>query len=679
MTRGILKFLPNQPFAFYEPASQEECCNCDEGYCRLYQPGDIIKIEMQQRWGDYDTKPNIICARNFQDFTSSELATNPGFTGSAASWTLTNMAYGADDIGVVSSASPSGASQTIAITTGELYLVTIVVKSMTQGAVYVKVGGTFASNYVSSPGTYQFLVKAGAGSDLEYSSSALFSLDPDAVIDFIGVRQYSSYCWDFSNGAGYQFGFIIDEAGLTKTPGFAWTFYNRGTGVGLSTSRLFTGLYAFRIKIKNRTQGTFTINVGGSQFVFDENGEFTKFKLVPTGSEITEYKWDDEFDGTIEFIDCFPLYSPFSGDGFVMQMVDMAGNFMGSLVPYLSYEEDFVFVYASMDSINFGANPYGCYKIQVADPLSSDAYLNQLPQGDFADASLWTVPGGGGITINDTTIPDRVGKLFVSVTGTISTNVTLNDGELYYLWLNRVQNTAPYTVQIKYGGVVLSTTPGYGSALGFIVSAPANDLLEITITGLTSNTLFEEALIYKDYSSHTDYDFESSCISYKEIHECTKVIIAYSPGRQLGFYFPTQLAPIPINDYISTVFDLRQRLKVLSFNPSYPTGQDILVQSDGNDELTFASRKKFKILHFDSVDETMHDCISAMRLCSYFFIYPSSGIGSPAIPEYDAQYRYVAKKEDYVPENDKDGRRNLTQSRIEVSLKNNNIFFTKEV
>lgn len=685
MRRSILEFIPNQPFSFHDvtEAALADSCGCQEGYALKYQPGDPMLIQFRQRWGDYDTKPNIACQPNFNELLINDLLTNGSFTGGASGWTISDVQVvplnDALDVNIGSVGSPTVVSQPLANTLGNQYLVTLEIRDYVMGSVRPTIGATAGSNTNLNGIKQQIITGDGVnGFTLDFSVDSIFTLDNISVYDL------TNSCW-VMDGIWIGKGYFNPSGGFTKIPNTgALTMYNTGTGLSaFPFGLLFNGMYAFKVKIKNRTQGKFTIKFGITEYTFEENGEFSRFLNVEAPGFV-EYKFDIDFDGTIEFLYCFPLYSGFSSDGFVIHLTDMEGNFMGDVTPYINYQFDYIVVLASMDAINSGLNPYGCYKLKVSDAFENPEFENLLPQGDFNDDSLWVITGAGA-TINDTVTapPSRIGRLFVSGTTTIKTNVTLIDGDLYYFWFNRIVNTAAYTVQIKYGGVVLTTYAISGgdpsnTPHAFLVSAPANDELEITISGLTANTLFEEAKIYRDSTNFTTFNFESNAISYKEVHECTKIIQAYSIGFHHGFSFNT-VFDVTYNDYIPNIFSLWQRLSILSFNPSYPTGQNISIESDGDDELTNSTRKKYKVVHFDNVDEIVHDCISTQRICQYFFIYPGVGVGSEYIPQYSPQYRYVSKREDYVADNDKNGRRCLTQSRFEVALKNNNIFYSRDI
>lgn len=695
MTPSILEFLPNQPFIFHDVSVPEDCCNsCDEEYCLKYQPGDPVKIQFRQRWGEDDTKPNLVCTSNFQDFVGGDLVTNGGFTGSPTSWTLNpaggggTMIWSNDELNIVAGNSSANILQALAgLVVGKTYRIKFTIRNFIKGAFLTQLGTDVAVQSHTGNGTFTDIITYTAGT----AEVKITFADPTTcTIDDVSVIEVGP-CWVYGNG-----NILLDDSGLTHIPGSATSIYNSGTGQPSAPfGKLFNGIYAFRVKTKNITTGTFKIKssslyaqsldgLGGITDNISENGEFTLF-LTVTNPDFTEYQLSSDFDGTIESVYCYQLYSAYSGDGFVFHMTDLSDNYMGDMTPFVNYNQDYITIYTSMDTINFGLNPYGCYKIKVADPLPNIVeYENKLPQGDFNDDSLWTT--ATGMTVNDTVTaaPSRAGRLFVSANGTLSTNVTLVDGNTYYLWLNRIENAAAYTITIKYGGVTLASynilAGNIGnSGHGFVVNAPVGDLLEITFTGLTANTLFESAQIYLDSSLYDTFAFESNCVSYQESFPCTKIIDAYSPGFQYGFFFPVTYTGFPINDYINDQFSLWQRVSIVSFNPSYPTGQEIAGQSNGDDNLTFASRKKYKTLHFDNVNEAVHDCISVQRICSHFFIYPGVGFGGPALPLWDKQFKYVSKKEDYVIDNDKDGKRRIPQSRIEVALIKNNLFFTKEV
>jgi len=232
-------------------------------------------------------------------------------------------------------------------------------------------------------------------------------------------------------------------------------------------------------------------------------------------------------------------------------------------------------------------------------------------------------------------------------------------------------------VEVSYNGLGLIPVTTYDNTAGittmyvtdhrfktYNIPAPPTSSLIVTVSNVTNpgtvpiKIQFSPVLLQEPFWRY--FTHQTNCISYRERHECTKRINSWCYGYAYGFFFGLP----PSTDAPPVDFLLSQRLRIVSFNPTYPTSPDVQIYSNGDDELTFATRKKYKTLHLDKVDEVVHDCASVQIACSHLFVDDD---------------RYVAKKGDYIPEWDKDGKKKLVPARVELARKNNNIFFTKQL
>ena len=104
------------------------------------------------------------------------------------------------------------------------------------------------------------------------------------------------------------------------------------------------------------------------------------------------------------------------------------------------------------------------------------------------------------------------------------------------------------------------------------------------------------------------------------------------------------------SDTSTTVaFTLRQRLRLLQFNPTYPAKSEEYLYSNGDHVRTFAESAKYRIAWFDYVDEPTHDVIRLQMLSDTLTI--------------NGNY-FFCKAEDYEPEWGQNGKYNLAQSRV---------------
>jgi len=124
--------------------------------------------------------------------------------------------------------------------------------------------------------------------------------------------------------------------------------------------------------------------------------------------------------------------------------------------------------------------------------------------------------------------------------------------------------------------------------------------------------------------------------------ECTKMVESWNDGFAFGFYFGDIAAP----DFV-----LRQRLRVLAFNPVYRNAGEEYLYSSGNTGRSFAQSQKARTAWFDYMDEYAHDCTRTQLLGQKLLI---------------DGYAFYYPTEDYEPEWNERGAYNLAQSRVTV-------------
>ena len=153
-------------------------------------------------------------------------------------------------------------------------------------------------------------------------------------------------------------------------------------------------------------------------------------------------------------------------------------------------------------------------------------------------------------------------------------------------------------------------------------------------------------------SSYTSY----TIINYKSSgeHECSVMVQGTCNGSAFGFYF---------NDPDSNVFfRLRQRLRLLQFNPTYPAKTEQYLYSNGTMNRTYAESGKVRTAWFDYVDEPTHDVIRLQLLCDTLLI---------------GTQPFFCIAEDYEPEWGQNGKYNLAQSKVVLMAQNEPTLFNK--
>ena len=152
-----------------------------------------------------------------------------------------------------------------------------------------------------------------------------------------------------------------------------------------------------------------------------------------------------------------------------------------------------------------------------------------------------------------------------------------------------------------------------------------------------------------DTMSYTTVNYKAS-----GSHECSVVVNAYCNGNAFGFYF---------NSPDSIVnFELKQRLRLLQFNPMYPVKTEQYTYSSGTMNRTYAQSGKVRTAWFDYVDEPTHDVIRLQLLCDTLLI--------------DNQ-PFFCMAEDYEPEWGQNGKYNLAQSKVVLMAQNEPTLFNK--
>lgn len=162
------------------------------------------------------------------------------------------------------------------------------------------------------------------------------------------------------------------------------------------------------------------------------------------------------------------------------------------------------------------------------------------------------------------------------------------------------------------------------------------------INGVPDANLVCDQLYVNIYDPCDDVTHTSvNAINYNSAgHDCTKFVEAWNDGYAFGFYF---------GDVNSPDFKLKQRLRVLAFNPVYRNSGEEYLYSSGQTVRSYAQSQKARTAWFDYADEYCHDTIRTQLLSQKLTI---EGVS------------FYFPTEDYEPEWNDRGKYNLAQSRV---------------
>lgn len=138
-------------------------------------------------------------------------------------------------------------------------------------------------------------------------------------------------------------------------------------------------------------------------------------------------------------------------------------------------------------------------------------------------------------------------------------------------------------------------------------------------------------------------------------HECSVIVRGSCSGSAFGFFFNDP-------DNTSVSFSLKQRLRILQFNPLYPIKTEQYTYSSGMMNRTYAQSGKVRTAWFDYVDEATHDVIRLQLLCDNLIIDNEP---------------FFCIAEDYEPEWGQNGKYNLAQSKVALMAQNEPTLFNK--
>jgi hypothetical protein len=145
-------------------------------------------------------------------------------------------------------------------------------------------------------------------------------------------------------------------------------------------------------------------------------------------------------------------------------------------------------------------------------------------------------------------------------------------------------------------------------------------------------------------------------VNYKATgtHPCSLIVQGTNQGYAFGFFFN--------EPGVNVNFVLKQRLRILQFNPMYPTKTEQYLYSNGTMYRSFAQSGKVRTAWFDYVDEPTHDVIRLQLLSDTLIV---------------GNQPFFCIAEDYEPEWGENGKYNLAQSKVALMAQNEPTLYNK--
>jgi hypothetical protein len=168
-------------------------------------------------------------------------------------------------------------------------------------------------------------------------------------------------------------------------------------------------------------------------------------------------------------------------------------------------------------------------------------------------------------------------------------------------------------------------------------------------SGCYDITIFGDACGDDDYTSWTRLNYKAT-----GTHPCSVWVEADNSGYAFDLFFKS--------DETAVTYKLGQRLRLLQFNPIYPTKSDTYLYSNGQMTRTYGQTGKKREAWFDYCDESTHDVIRVQLLSDILTIEGA---------------QYFCLVEDYEPEWAINGIQSLAQSRVELMAVNEPTLFNK--
>ena len=329
----------------------------------------------------------------------------------------------------------------------------------------------------------------------------------------------------------------------------------------------------------------------------------------------------------------------------------------------------------TVDDVSF-KSLFSCYTYTADWEINNEGFLEHIT-GNVTPLTTNTAPIASGTRYKVVvTVKGRsAGQLSVTVGGEVIDTITTNGSYTYY-------HTA-----LGNGEVAFIPDTNFNGAIGNVQSSYMADDFEChienqngtNVTDFYTSASVSYPIIYEDefctwcfdvselqlggvaaniatgcyyvnvFHSCTSEEFESPLVNYKRLadaDDCTVLLTATNgTGRKYGFYWGN--------------FSLIQRLRMLRITPRYPAKGEDYFDSTGENFRIFGQSSKIYQAWFDYMDENAHDATRIQVLSNNIQITDQDGVN----------INYWCPVNDYEPEWIENNRRNLAQSRVDMSRK----------
>lgn len=597
-----LIFIQNQPIIFN--LDDESCRNyLDDGYCQIFEHLDHIRWQAER----LPCGEDLFCDLSAETL-GAELLVDPGFD-SPPDWTALNGCVVAGSAAQFTGTASGTVYQTVGITGGRQYKVTFVIANYVSGILSVPGYGNVTAN-----GTYSYTVSADPSAiNLSFYAAAFTVNEFYGDITSASIKEISR-CF---TGDGW----VYDETTgkFSHLPGLVAPY------TPVATPLIITSTYKFIVTITDTVAGSFTIRAGDNiSDAISGNGE-TIVYLYTGGSTTLEFTPTLDFDGniTVGILRMSEIRD--------IQLLDLDLFEVCSLLPFVSYHGNRIqldFTYT--DLINtypeLRFEQEACYKILIEDACDPQ-FAEIIENGTFTGgagttpAAPWysAVPGnpehdytGNVLTFSFTTV-DPAG---LTDGYPAKNDITLNfsgPGN-YRLTFDIVSSDPECQIYAHFEGVAGGAYySGVGThTLNLPNFNPGVDPLVVRFQARytwgapgTYSVSIDNASMEK--LEPFSQNFVSNCIKITSALDCSKWVEATSDCEAFGFDF-------------TAGFKLGLRVKMVRFNPAYPSRDNKYTKSSGLKQRTSAERDKRHEVKTDKMDEIAHDCMSAMLLSDTLLI-----------------------------------------------------------
>jgi len=344
-----------QPY-FPDPDSPNRYQCGSEQYCWPVQLGDKVLTQFYQT----PCNDNMVEDPEFDDYVvSSEILTNPSFTGSATGWNLYgNWAYSSNSVVCTPGIFPSVMGQTnLPLTNCSFYKLEINVLR-TAGYLGFSVGpGSYPLIYETGLFTYYFFYTGAGLETLDITASANFN---GSILD-ISLKEISYNYWD------PQCSWLLEDGKA------CWIANSSNDLVENVPNYILNGKY---YKVEAFVSGlTSQCQLEISDVVKNLANGLNTFYVTPTADGVLTVKVPFDPDDTI----CISELKVYElKKDYVLQLINSNGNIY-DVSDSIEYYNEFVTVNLNIDNYELLAD---CYTLKIYDQcvIESD---NLLTNGDF--------------------------------------------------------------------------------------------------------------------------------------------------------------------------------------------------------------------------------------------------------------------------------------------------------